>query len=633
VSAIVSLAPGANQPLDGQQITVDLSANNIGGMLLAVEERGVIRALAAADRLAPTSVDGDRRAQARLALASIPESITRLRLLVWSQSRTRVLVPAEAHVSVDGTHRFTVALPQQAGLLRASEVLEIYRRHGSWKVRAIASGWEDGIAAMARAIGIPEAAFNASSTPAPELAHSAPAPGRTHTGPSPQVGPAPLRGLLDSVVGPGPRGGNSRFVDFELSGVPLRLRYQSVDGLVQIAAVAPLGRGQFSDATAEAALRVTGEAPLARVTIDEHGSATAAAVATAEERNLDSALVKALLSEVWAAAFSFSSRVRAIGWQVSRHLTAEIPRELRLGVAEELQQTQAWADVHERLLANQCLALVDAPAVLLALVEQGQLWIGPSLLAGTSRAWAIVVERILRADVRPRAGLWRALAHNNALLSPVRFGLVDELGLHGPPAITVNFAALQLPRTQVMEDLQHGLELVDRAAIIAEPMMRSMTPDATSHRNNLPWIHARRWTGPGTELRNELLVRECSGLAEGAGVPEGFVNRVRSQQASLGRCGLGYIAHLALLRAERMDGASAAWLEVARALVALVPVDAGASGQPCAVASIHVRLNRFNGPAQSQRAATPPAPPAPPSPSPSDAGAPPATRRRWRLFG
>jgi len=631
VSAIVSLAPGANQPLDGQQITVDVSANNIGGVLLAVEEGGVIRPLAAADRLAPPSVDGDQRAQARLTLASIPAPITRLRLLVWSQSRTRVLVPAEARVSVDGTHRFTVPLPQQAGLLRASEVLEIYRRHGSWKVRAIASGWEDGIPAMARAIGLPEAAFNASSGPAPAPAQPAPPPAPTHTGPSPQVGPVPLRGLLDSVVGPGPRGGDSRFVDFELRGVPLRLRYELIDGIVQIAALVPLGRGQFSDATAEAALRVTGEAPLARVTIDEHGSASAAAVAYAEERNLDSALVKALLSEVWAAAFAFASRVRPIGWEVSRQLTADIPRELRLGVAEELQQTQAWADVHERLLANECLPLVDAPAALLALVEHGQLWIGPSLLAGTSRAWAIVVERILRADVRPRAGLWRALAQNNALLSPVRFGLVDELGLHGPPAITVNFAALQLPRTQVMEDLQHGLELVDRAAIDAEPAMRSMTPDATSHRNNLPWIHARRWTGPGAEVRDELLVRECSGLADGAGVPEGFVDRVRSQRASLGRCGVGYIAHLALLRAERRDGASPAWLEVARDLVALVPVDVGASGEPCATASIHVRLNRCNGPASSQRAPTTAAPPAPPSPS--DAGAPAATRRRWRLFG
>jgi hypothetical protein len=625
VSAIVSLAPGANQPLDGEQISVDLSANHIGGVLLVVEEDGVSRPLTPADRLAAPTIDGDQRAQARLALASIPESITRLRLLVWSQSRTRVLVPAEAHVSVDGTHRFTVPVPQQTGLLRASEVLEIYRRHGSWKVRAIASGWEDGIPAMARAIGIPEAAFSASARPPP--AQPAPPPIRSHSGPSPQVGPAPLRALLDSIVGPGPRGGDSRFVDFELRGVSLRLRYEVIDGIVQIAALAPLGRGQFSDASAEAALRVTGEAPLARVTLDEHGSATVSAVAYAEQRNLDSALVKALLSEVWVAAFSFSSRVRAIGWDVSRHLTADIPRELRLGVAEELQQTQAWADVHERLLANECLPLVDAPAALLALVEHGQLWIGPSLLAGTSRAWAIVVERILRADVTPRAGLWRALAHNNTLLSPVRFGLVDEVGLHGPPAITVNFAALQLPRTQVLEDLQHGLELVDRAATDAEPMMRSMTPDATSHRNNLPWIPTRPWTGPGSEVRNELLVRECNGLADGAGVPEGFVHRVRSQQASLGRAGLGYIAHLALLRAERRDGASAAWLDVARDLVALVPVNGGAADEPCATASIHVRLNRCNNPAQPRRAA--PTQPAPPS----DAGAPASTRRRWRLFG
>ena len=188
-----------------------------------------------------------------------------------------------------------------------------------------------------------------------------------------------------------------------------------MDGIVQIAAIAPLGRGQLTDASAEAALRISGEAPLARVTIDERGSATASAVAYAVQGNPDSALVKALLSEVWVAAASFSSRVRPIGWRVPRAISDEIPRELRLGVAEELQETQAWADVHERLLANSCLPLADEPAALLALVEHGQLWIGPSLLAGTSRAWAIIVERILRADVTtPRRPMARARAEQRA---------------------------------------------------------------------------------------------------------------------------------------------------------------------------------------------------------------------------
>jgi hypothetical protein len=629
VSAIVSLSPGANQSLDGREISVELTANNLGGVLLAVEEHGVIRPLAPADGVAPPIVDGDHIAQARLALASIPESITRLRLLVWSDARTRVLVPAQAHVRVDGTHRFTVTVPQQAGLLRAAEVLEIYRRHGSWKVRAIASGWEDGIPAMARAIGIPDTAFNPAAGRAPGRP---PAPPGSHIGPSPQVGPAPLRGLLDSIVGPGPRGGDSRFVDFELKGVHLRLRYEAIDAIVQIAAIVPLGRGQFTDASAEAALRVTGEAPLARVIVDEQGNATAAAVAHAAERNVDSALLKALLSEVWLAASSFASRVRPIGWNVPRHITGEIPRELRLGVAEELQETQAWADVRERLLANQCLPLVDEPAALLAQVEHGQLWIGPSLLAGTSRAWAIIVERVLRANVTPRAGLWRALAQSNTLLSPVRFGLVDEVGLYGPPAITVNFAALQLPRTQVLEDLQNGLEFVDHAASELEPVLRSMTPDATSHRNNLPWIPTRRWTGPGTEVRDELLVRELSGLPEGAGVPDGFADRVRSQRASLGRAGAGYIAHLALVRAEGRDGASPGWLDLARDLASRAPVDAGAADEPCATASIHVRLNRCDNPAPPRRGPAASSPPAP-RPTRSDDGAQPAPRRRWRLFG
>jgi hypothetical protein len=414
--------------------------------------------------------------------------------------------------------------------------------------------------------------------------------------------------------------------------VPLRLRYEEIEDIVQIAAIAPLGRGQFSDASAEAALRVTGEAPLARVTIDEQGSATASAVAYAEPRNLDSALLKALLSEVWVAALSFCSRVQAIGWDSPRQISAEIPRELRLGVAEELQETQAWADVRERLLANECLALVDEPAALLAPVEHGQLCVGPSLLAGTSRAWAIIVERILRADVTARGGLWRALAQKNTLLSPVRFGLVDEVGLYGPAAVTVNFGALQLQRTQVLEDLQHGLEFVERAANDAEPMMRSMTPDATSHRNDLPWIHTRRWRGPGTEVRDELLVRECNGLPDGAGVPAGFVERVRSQQASLGRAGLGYVAHLALLRAERQDDASGAWLQVARELVALPALDPSAEGEPCATASIHVRLKRCNDPAPARRGPRTSSS-GPASPAATEAGAPAGGRRRWRLFG
>ena len=401
---------------------------------------------------------------------------------------------------------------------------------------------------------------------------------------------------------------------------------------MQVVAVAPLGSGQLTDATAEAALRVTGRAPLARVTIGGSGDALAAALAYASLQNLDSALVKALLNEVWLAAHRFSELARPLGWPVVPGVTGEVPRELRLGIAEELQDVAVWGDVRERLMANDCLPLVDEPAAMLALTE-GQLQIGPSLLAGTNRAWGIIVERVLLSDVAPRAGLWRALAQRNTPLSPVRFGLINEVGVRGPLFITANFAALQLPRTQVMEDLQHGLNFVDDAALDVSGLVRNMSAGGSTTRNNLPWIPERRWTGPGTEIREQLLVRELAGVPAGAGIPAGFVDRVRAQRAALGRPGTGYLAHLALLRAESGGPAAPAWLHLAKELVGMTPI--ARPGAPCAAASIHMRLVRLTqppprgGPAPGPR---PPAPPPAPAPgSPGESGTSP--RKRWRLFG
>jgi len=279
--------------------------------------------------------------------------------------------------------------------------------------------------------------------------------------------------------------------------------------------------------------------------------------------------------------------------------------------------------------------LVDEPAVMLAMTD-GQLWIGPSLLAGTSRAWGIIVERVLRSDVTARDGLWRALAQRNSPLSPVRFGVIDEVGLHGRPAITANFAALQLPRTQVMEDLQHGLNFVDEAAADLDGMLRSMAPDSDATRNNLPWIRERRWNGPGTEVREQLLVRELSSVPDGSGLPAGFLDRVRSQRASLGRPGVGYLAHLALLRAEDGGPSAPGWLHLARELVAMTPISG--PGEPSAAASIHVRLGRLTDPVAPRRAArsapTPPRPSPAADPAPARSGGPESQpRKRWRLFG
>lgn len=636
----MTLISGANQPVPGQQITIALAAKSLGGVRLLAEDGGAIRVLPVSEASARVSFTGGR-ASVDVQFSKVPETISRLRLLAWSASQTQLLVPLEAKVSVDGELRFTVPVDAGGALLRAAEILELYRRHGAWKIRAVGSGWENHISAMARGVGVPEHAFS-SATQSPTASGGGrgrrPTPrAPAHHGPSPQVGPALLRDLLDSIIGPGPRTGDHMFLDFALHDVSLRLGLRELDGIVQVVAMASLGTGRLNDATAEAALRVTGQAPLARVTIDESGGAIAAALVYAGLHNLDSALIKALLSEVWVAAHDFGQRVRSLGWPAER-FSEEVPREFRLGIAEDLQGTDVWREVRERLMANDCLPLVDEPSVMLALTD-GQLTIGPSLLAGTNRAWGIIVERVLRADVEPRDGLWRALAQRNAPLSPVRFGVIEEVGLRGPLAITANFAALQLPRTQVMEDLQHGLNFVDEAAADVDGLLRTLAPRASATRNNLPSIPQRRWTGPGTEVREQLLVREITSVPFGAGIPTGFLDRVRSQRATLGRAGTGFLAHLALERAERGGPAAPAWLHLARELVSMTPIVG--PGDPCAAASIHVRLGRLSNPAPARSVAPPrpsprtsaPAPsppPARPSPAPG-AGAQP--RKRWRLFG
>ena len=169
---------------------------------MLAEDGGAVRVLSVSEAGANVSLTGSR-ARVEVTLTAVPESISRLRLLAWSEAQTRLLVPADARVSVDGTPRFAVPLDAKSQLLRAAEILELYRRHGTWKVRAVASGWEHHVPAMARGVGVPESAFSAGAAPAATPAtRPAPRYRRAHTGPSPRVGPPLLRDLLDSIVGP-----------------------------------------------------------------------------------------------------------------------------------------------------------------------------------------------------------------------------------------------------------------------------------------------------------------------------------------------------------------------------------------------------------------------------------------------
>lgn len=642
MSSDVVLGPGANAPLAAHRIVVAVTVPQFGGGTLVLEQQdGTRRTVAATDGFASAfAMSSGRQLAATVELTHVPAEIERFRLVVWSPSPDLPLARAFARVLLpDDAPAVEVRLPDDATELRAAELLEIYRRGDGWKVRAIAAGWAGHVPAMSAALGLPEADFPivqradpepgpepapASSSTAPATSQPGVSPSEPHVGPSPPVGPPALRDLLDAVIGPGARVGDNSFVDFELHGMLLRLTYEESGNFARVIAVSPGGEGEYTDTVALAALRATGEAPLASVSFTDDAGTTAAFVsapAVAHIDAVDSALLKALLAEVWVTAVRFNTRMRTVRrWQRPAQLTEQLPRELRLGIAEALQGEEAWTEVHRRLLDAGGLPLVDEPAAVLMATRQGQLAVGPARLSGTARAWAIVVERIVRANVHPEPGLWRALAHQNDERSFVRFGVQHE-GLPGdPPAIQVGYSALQLHRAPVLEDLQRGLELVDHASDSIEELLLALAADSSDYRNNLPWPATRIWSGPGAEVKDELLVREIADLPDGSPPPSGLVDRARSQAAGLRRTGIGYLAHLALLRAEVDAPSASAWREVSRDLVALAPIEHAAGDPPCATASIHVRMRRLDAP-------RPMRPPPPPQPSVGSTGP------SRRLFG
>ena len=312
-------------------------------------------------------------------------------------------------------------------------------------------------------------------------------------------------------------------------------------------------------------------------------------------------MLKALLSEAWATGLDFGRRLG------DARLPGEAPRELRLGVAEELGGPNTWTEIRGLLLANDFMALVDAPQSCLAPAD-GTLWLGPVQLAATARAWSVLCERVLRADAQLSPRAWGELAGWNTVSGPLRLGVVQEVGVDAGAVVVLNFNALQVQRGQPRRDLEVGLGMVDERAGQMEADVRAII-DGTNNRNNLPWVAGRRWAGPPREWPDDILTRELAGLRDGAPPPPGFLDRVRAR--GLGRDGAGFLAHLALLRAER---GQPGWLAVANELVDLAPVEMGPDRT--ATASIHVRRARLLRSYQ-----------------PSPAAPPPGERRKRRWFG
>lgn len=187
------LVRGQNHPLSQVRLEIRISA---GSPVLAAatlgDEQGTVPG---ADRVAHPGapalpgieVSTQAAADHRLAvdLAALPETVHRVTVLLALPERQggplrfgAVAAPRAAVTGLDGTEIVRFAL---TGLDAESAVvaLELYRRQGAWKVRAVGQGYDGGLAALLADQGLPSAAALASEVHeavARSLARAVPAP-------------------------------------------------------------------------------------------------------------------------------------------------------------------------------------------------------------------------------------------------------------------------------------------------------------------------------------------------------------------------------------------------------------------------------------------------------------------------
>ena len=629
------MKPGENRPLGGSVVRVQVTSSAIESSAAWLFEAGDERRLLdgeyslsrrGADLVGELDLDGDAG------------DAERLLLLTWSAIPTRALTQASATLSCGG-ETFVVTLE---GVPRAAQYLEVYQRHGQWKVRAVGAGWEGGTDALATALKVPAQLFQerrkavtraAAPRPAPRPT-ATPAPAPAWTGQSPPVQPPALGALLDEVLGPGPRQMRDGRAWVSVRNVELSVDWREAEGLVTLSVELPVLQGRPNLATYNAAGAVSAASALTSIDVRHNQGATAVGRSFALRTQIDSAILKATFADTWLAAADLVRRCRRIREVKAVDLGSDVPREFRPGVAEALEPSTAWRDVRDLLvMGNDWLPLVDQPAAALA-PGAGTTWAGPMDLPGTPRGWAFVAEQVVASEVQPSAALWQALNDFGRSRRLVRVGARAEPGVPGLTIVASMGAAVPM-RALVLDMLKFSLDLATQDAEQLAQTLRGHASGWNDSRDNLAWPAARSWSGPGSELRRDPLAVELLGMSADRPPPDDFVRRTQQRSGELGRGGAGFLAHIALSHAEADGRAQQGWIALSDQLVRMAPVQRDAD--KTATASVHVRLAALRAPKPPPPAPRPPtpapraAPPSPPTPAPTPAPtpSPPRRRRKW----
>ncbi|MER6566683.1 TerD family protein [Streptomyces sp. NPDC001093] len=199
------MTPGSNIPLPAARVTVDVAAPvrlDVSGLLLTAD--GKVRSdddfifynqpagpgvtYAPGGGAAPDAITVDT--------AAVPPDIEKIVVTASPDAAGRTFQGIEPTATIrdaDGGAVLATFTPPQLGAETALVVVEIYRRGGTWKARAVGQGYANGLAGIATDFGVTVEEPAAAPAAAPQpVAPPAPTVQTPVTPPAPPVSPPPV---------------------------------------------------------------------------------------------------------------------------------------------------------------------------------------------------------------------------------------------------------------------------------------------------------------------------------------------------------------------------------------------------------------------------------------------------------
>ncbi|EFL27036.1 putative transport associated protein [Streptomyces himastatinicus ATCC 53653] len=197
---MTAMTPGSNLPLTVARVAVDVTAPvrlDVSGLLLTTD--GKVRS---DDDFVfynqPTGPGVTHRSGAggggdaiTVDTAAVPPDIDKIVVTASLDAPGATFAGTEPTATVRGADDGAVIAtftPPQLGAETALVVVEVYRRGGGWKVRAVGQGYANGLAGIATDFGVTVEEPAAPAAPAAPPVTQAPPP----TGPAAQVAPPPM---------------------------------------------------------------------------------------------------------------------------------------------------------------------------------------------------------------------------------------------------------------------------------------------------------------------------------------------------------------------------------------------------------------------------------------------------------